>query len=65
MKFTAAVITMSDKGAQGLRKDTSGPAICEMLEKDGLIINNLNFSIYQKDTIYDDANSYIKNLLIV
>lgn len=35
MNFTAAVITMSDKGAQGLRQDTSGPAICEMLRADG------------------------------
>lgn len=28
----AAVITVSDKGARGERVDTSGPAICEMLE---------------------------------
>ncbi len=33
--YTAAVITMSDKGSQGLREDTSGPAICEMLTGDG------------------------------
>ncbi len=35
MKFTAAVITVSDKGAQGQRVDTSGPALVEMLEQDG------------------------------
>lgn len=33
--YTAAVITCSDKGAQGQRKDTAGPALCEMLRDDG------------------------------
>ena len=32
MKFTAAVITVSDKGYQRLREDTSGPALCRLLE---------------------------------
>ena len=31
MKYSAAVITISDKGARGERKDTSGPALCKML----------------------------------
>ena len=31
MKFTAAVITVSDKGAAGLREDTSGPAVAAAL----------------------------------
>ena len=31
MRYTAAVITVSDKGACGERIDTSGPAICKML----------------------------------
>ena len=35
MEYTAAVLTISDKGSQGLREDRSGPAIAEMLEKDG------------------------------
>ncbi len=35
MKFTAAVLTISDKGAKGERVDTSGPAICKMLEEAG------------------------------
>jgi len=35
MKYTAAVITISDKGAAGMREDTSGPAICAALEADG------------------------------
>ena len=33
--FTAAVITLSDKGARGERKDESGPAATQMLEKAG------------------------------
>ena len=35
MKFNAAVITVSDKGFQGLREDTSGPALCRLLESRG------------------------------
>ncbi len=35
MRYTAAVITISDKGSRGERKDTSGPAICAILEEKG------------------------------
>ena len=35
MKYTAAVITVSDKGSRGERVDTSGPAICEMIKNAG------------------------------
>ena len=35
MKYTAAVITVSDKGSRGEREDTSGPALVRMLEEDG------------------------------
>lgn len=33
--YRAAVITVSDMGATGERVDTSGPALCMILEKDG------------------------------
>ena len=33
--FTAAVVTLSDKGAKGEREDKSGPVIQELLEKEG------------------------------
>lgn len=33
--YTAAVITVSDAGARGERVDTSGPALCSILEEDG------------------------------
>jgi len=32
MSYTAAVITVSDKGARGERVDTSGPALCALLK---------------------------------
>ena len=35
MNYTAAVITVSDKGARGERVDTSGPAVRAMLEEAG------------------------------
>ncbi len=33
--YTAAVITVSDKGFRGEREDTSGPALCGMLKEQG------------------------------
>lgn len=35
MAYTAAVITVSDKGSRGERVDTSGPALCAMLKDAG------------------------------
>lgn len=35
MKYTAAVITVSDKCSRGEREDTSGPAVCTMLREAG------------------------------
>ena len=35
MKYTAAVITVSDKGSRGERVDTSGPAVRKILEEAG------------------------------
>ena len=31
MKYTAAVITVSDKCSRGEREDTSGPRLCTLL----------------------------------
>lgn len=36
--FTAAVVTVSDRGATGERKDRSGPAVREFLEAAGLVV---------------------------
>ena len=38
MSYTAAVITVSDLGSRGLRQDTSGPAVCAMLEEAGFSV---------------------------
>ena len=35
MEYRAAVITMSDKGSQGLREDTAGDRVVEILEANG------------------------------
>lgn len=35
MEYTAAVITVSDKGSRGERQDTSGPAICSIAQEHG------------------------------
>lgn len=38
MKYTAAVITVSDMGGRGLRQDTSGPVVRAMLEEAGFSV---------------------------
>lgn len=56
MSETAAVITISDKGAKGEREDTSGPAICEMLKEAGYEI------IYR--CVVPDERTYIEEELV-
>lgn len=48
MKYTAAVITISDKGFRGERTDTSGPALCELLSAHG-------FAVVHTAIVPDDA----------
>lgn len=55
-EYTAAVITMSDKGARGERKDTAGPAIAEMLTADG-------WAVVHTEIVPDDLET-IKAALI-
>lgn len=38
MKYTAAVITVSDKGFRGEREDTSGPNLCRILNETGFSV---------------------------
>lgn len=56
MELTAAVITVSDKGSQGLREDTSGPALVKMLEENGYAVSYT--------TIIPDDEESIKNELL-
>ena len=54
--LTAAVVTVSDSCARGERKDGSGPAVAELLEK-------LQFSVVAREVVPDDEIR-IENLLI-
>jgi molybdopterin biosynthesis enzyme MoaB len=45
--LTAAVVTVSDSCARGERKDASGPAVAELLEK-------LQFSVVAREVLSDD-----------
>jgi molybdenum cofactor synthesis domain-containing protein len=55
-KATAAVLTVSDSGARGERKDLSGPAVAEALEQRG-------FHVVARDVVADDSVA-IQNKLI-
>lgn len=54
--FTAAVITLSDKGFAGEREDRSGPAICEMLKEAG-------YRIVETLLLPDEAAPLKQNLI--
>ena len=56
MKYTAAVITVSDKGARGEREDWSGPALCALLKENG-------YEIRRTTIIPDDAEAIRSELL--
>lgn len=54
--FKAAVITASDKGAQGLREDLSGPCIKKILEE-------ANYEVVSVDILPDDRNLIADKLI--
>ncbi len=56
MKYRASVVTISDKGSRGERVDTSGPALCEILNENG-------FEVVYTNIIPDEIET-IKNELI-
>ncbi len=56
MKYKASVITISDKGSRGERVDTSGSALCE-------ILNKHDFDVIYKNIIPDEID-IIKGELI-
>ena len=57
MKSTVGIITLSDKGASGLREDKSGPAIKEILEADG------HFRVEEQVLLSDDKAGLEKELV--
>lgn len=54
--FKAAIITASDKGAQGLREDLSGPRIKKILEE-------ANYEVVSIDILPDDRNLIADKLI--
>ena len=67
MAYTAAVITISDKGARGERVDTSGPALCAMLKESGYDVAYTNIIPDEKDQIKAELISCAdeKNIALV
>lgn len=57
MQYTAAVITVSDKGYRGEREDTSGPALAELLEEKGFLV------VYRR-IVPDEAEEIKRELLL-
>ena len=57
MIYSAAVITISDKGSRGEREDTSGPSLCRMLKEAGYDVKYTNILPDEKEEI---ANELIK-----
>lgn len=55
--YTAAVITVSDKGFAGLREDTSGPAIARLLKEDG-------YEIISASLVPDDMEKIMTELAL-
>ena len=53
MKYTAAVITVSDMGARGERVDTSGPAICELVKENGYEVVHTQIIPDEKEQIQE------------
>lgn len=55
MRYTAAVITVSDKGFQGLREDTSGPNLVK-------ILSDKDFQVQYTAIVPDDADAIKQEL---
>ncbi len=53
MTFTAAVLTISDKGSRGEREDRSGPVLCELLQKAGYDVRHTEIIPDEEDQIRD------------
>lgn len=54
MSYTAAVITISDKGSRGERVDTSGPALVALLQEDGYDVVHTGIIPDDKDRIMEE-----------
>ena len=50
-RWTAAVVTLSDKGYAGEREDKSGPLVCEMITEAGYDVKKTNLLPDEKEEI--------------
>jgi len=56
IQFASGVLTVSDKGSRGLRKDESGQIVAAMLEAEG-------FSVRNRKTIPDERRQLVDTLV--
>lgn len=54
MEYKSAVITMSDKGSQGLREDTAGDAVVKILQENGWSVEYRTMIPDDKEKIKDE-----------
>lgn len=54
MEYTAAVITVSDKGSKGERVDTSGPMLVKLLQENGFNVEYTNIIPDDYEIIKDE-----------
>ena len=62
MRFSCAVVTMSDKGAAGNREDTSGAALKRILSDEGYILNEYKIIPDNEDIITETLIDLVDNL---
>lgn len=53
-KFTAAIVTASDKGSRGEREDQSGPAIRELIEPAGYHVRSARILADDEEALYQE-----------
>lgn len=53
-KFRAGIITASDKGSKGEREDLSGPAICELIQKEGYQVVSMKVLSDDEEALYEE-----------
>ena len=59
MSYTAAILTISDKGARGEREDKSGPVLCELAAEHGYQVFHPQLGV---KTLLDGGRRRTKNL---
>jgi molybdopterin adenylyltransferase len=63
--ITAAVLTLSDKGARGEREDTGGPLITELVKQIGISVKHYEVIPDDKALIKEKLIGYSKNVDLI